>query len=305
MASTSSSHKHSFSEFERKTFTVSYDAFINHRGPDTKATVAFALYESLEEMGFCTFLHDQELQPGDSIEPAIQNVIYSSSVQIAIFFPRYAESPWCLNELVDMLKTRALFIPVFCDVKPYALRYLDKGAYKDAFAKHEEKGRFSKETLNDWKAALHSSSLVKGHEFSTDIDNVEELRTKIGLAAQQRVGKKCLPRDVETANDADIAASTSTSVQRNKSSSLLPRDSHSVGIDSKVEDMVGLLKNPQVAVIAVVGMGSLGKTFLLQCVYKKIKSSFDKSVWLSISKFYSVKGLQIDIAFQIGLIMIH
>ncbi|GLJ14385.1 hypothetical protein SUGI_0232410 [Cryptomeria japonica] len=100
--------------------------------------------------------------------------------------------------------------------------------------------------------------------LNASASNVEELRTKIALAVQQRVGKKCLPRDVETANDADIAASTSTSVQRTKSSSLLPRDSYSVGIDSKVEDIVGLWKNPQVAVIAVVGMGALGKTFLLQ-----------------------------------------
>ncbi|GLJ14395.1 hypothetical protein SUGI_0232530 [Cryptomeria japonica] len=144
-----------------------YDAFINHRGPDVKQTMAFALYDSLEEMGFWTLLDDQELKLGDSIEPAIKNFIFSSSVQITIFSPRYAKSAWCLNELVDMLKTKALFIPVFCDLKPYEFRYLENGAYKDAFVECEEKGRFSKETLQQWKEALRSCSLVSGYEFNT------------------------------------------------------------------------------------------------------------------------------------------
>ncbi|GLJ14367.1 hypothetical protein SUGI_0232140 [Cryptomeria japonica] len=306
MACTSSSHKPSFSEFERKTFTVSYDAFINHRGPDTKATVAFAIYESLEERGFWTFLDDQELQPGDSIEPAIQNAIYSSSVQIAIFSPGYAESPWCLNELVDMLKTKALFIPVFCDVKPSDLRFPHKGAYAHAIAEHEGKGRFSKKMLQQWKGALRSSSLVSGYELSKFNDNVEELRTKITLAVQERVGKKGFPRYVEVAKhhidlNADAEASTSRSAEVYKKSSLLRRDSHPVGIHSKVEDMLRFLQDPQVPVIAVVGMGGSGKTFLLQNVYSAFKSRFDNSIWLSISKSYAVKNLQHDIAFRIGL----
>ncbi|GLJ14369.1 hypothetical protein SUGI_0232160 [Cryptomeria japonica] len=284
-----------------------YDAFLNHRGPDVKETVAFALYDSLEELGFWTFLDDQELQLGDEIEPAIQNAIYSSSVQIAIFSPRYAESPWCLNELVDMLKTKALFIPVFCDVKPSDLRFPHKGVYAAAFAEHERKGRYSKKKLQQWKGALRSSSYISGHEFSTSNDNVEELCTKITLAVQQKIGKtsKGFQRYAEVAKrqisyNVEGAASTSASVQVKKSS-LLPRDSHPVGLDSKVEDMVGLLEDPKFQVIAVVGMGGSGKTFLLQNVYKKIKSSFNRSIWLSISKSYSVKNLQNDIAFQIGL----
>ncbi|GLJ14392.1 hypothetical protein SUGI_0232490 [Cryptomeria japonica] len=254
--------------------------------------------------GIWTFLDDQELQLGDSIEPAIRNAIYSSSVQIAIFSPRYAESPWYLNELVHMLKTRALFIPVFCDVNPSELRYPHKGIY--AFAKHEENGRFSKKKLQQWKEALRSSSLVSGYEFSTSNDNVEELRTKVALAVQQRVGKKGFPSYAEVAKHqivlkADAEASTSRSAEVYKKSSLLPRDSHPVGIDSKVEDMLRLLQDPQVPVIAVVGMGGSGKTFLLQNVYKALKSRFDNSIWLSISKSYAVKNLQHDIAFRKGL----
>ncbi|XP_059074189.1 disease resistance RPP13-like protein 4 isoform X1 [Cryptomeria japonica] len=308
MASSSSSEKLQDALMESSSSSKKlYDAFINHRGPDVKQTIAFALYDSLEENGFWTFLDEEELQLGDSIPSAIQNAIYSSKVQIAIFSPRYAESSWCLNELVDMLKTKALFIPVFCDVKPYDLRYPHKGVYKDAFAEHEEKGRFSNETLNDWKAALRSSSVISGYEFSTSNDNVEMLCTKIALAVQQAVGKtsKGFPRYVEAAKDqiclcADSSASTSRSAQVKKSC-LLPRDSHPVGIDSKVEDMLRLLQDQKIPVIAVVGMGGSGKTFLLQHVYNTGKSRFEYSIWLSISRSFSVKNLQHDIASHIGL----
>ncbi|GLJ14512.1 hypothetical protein SUGI_0234850 [Cryptomeria japonica] len=170
-----------------------------------------------------------------------------------------------------MLKTKALFIPVFCDVKPSDLRYPDKGVYAPSFAKHEE-------------------------------SNVEELCTKICLAVQQEVGKtsKGSPRYVEVAKD-QIWKLQKTSAQFKKLS-LLPRDSHPVRIDSKVEDMHRLLQDPQIPVIDVVGMGGSGKTFLLQNVYNKTKSSFDKSIWLCVSKSYAVKILQHDIvALHIGL----
>ncbi|GLJ52626.1 hypothetical protein SUGI_1120070 [Cryptomeria japonica] len=334
MASPSSSRERSFSDFQRETPAASrkiYDAFLNHRGPDVKETLAFALYDSLEEEGFKTFLDDMEIELGDPIPSAIQDAIYSSKVQIAIFSPRYAESSWCLDELVLMLETKARFIPIFCDVKPFELRYPDKGVYAAAFAKHEEKGRFSEERRDQWKEALHSSSLISGYEFTTSkgeqsldqckaalhssppisggeistsneiVNNIESLRTRIALAVQQEVGKKnVFPRHGQVGLHADTAASTST-LAHVKRSSLLPRDSHAVGIDSKVEDIKRLLENPQVQVIVVVGMGGLGKTFLLQNVYKALKSEYDHSIWLSISKTYSVKDLQHDIASDISL----
>ncbi|XP_059069735.1 toll/interleukin-1 receptor-like protein isoform X2 [Cryptomeria japonica] len=282
MGSFFSSHgRSSFSDFERETPAVCkkiYDAFISHRGPDAKATVAFALYEALEEKGFWTFLDEQELQLGDSITSAIQDAIYSSKVQIAIFSPRYAESCWCLDELVDMLKTKALLIPIFYGVKPFELRYLDKGCYADAFAKHQlyEK-RFGKDKIDQWKEALQSSADKSGYEFSTSNgigSDVERLCTEIALAVQQEIGKtfKGVGKHQKGLN-ADEAASTSTSAMLKKSS-LLHRDSGTVGIHSKVEHMVGLLEDAEVQVIAVVGMGGSVKTFLLQNVYESVKSLY-------------------------------
>ncbi|XP_059065162.1 probable 2' cyclic ADP-D-ribose synthase BdTIR [Cryptomeria japonica] len=196
MASSSLSHQQSmesdpFSEFQREGFSVvctkGYDAFINHRGPDIKESGASEIYNCVQVMGYRPFLDQPELQLGDPIPSTIQNAVNTSTVQISIFSPRYTESPWCLDELLLMLKTKARFIPVFCDVKPSDLRYPHKGVYGRALGEHEEKGRFSNERLQQWKEALKSSSFLCGYIFSTSNGNVKTLCRKIALAVKQEV----------------------------------------------------------------------------------------------------------------------
>ncbi|KAH9319246.1 hypothetical protein KI387_021015, partial [Taxus chinensis] len=59
------------------------------------------------------------------------------------------------------------------------------------------------------------------------------------------------------------STSTSQNVKWLRSSDL-ERDSRPVAIESKVEEILRLLDDPAALVIAVVGMGGAGKTFLLQ-----------------------------------------
>ncbi|GLJ19767.1 hypothetical protein SUGI_0358060 [Cryptomeria japonica] len=48
-------------------------------------------------------------------------------------------------------------------------------------------------------------------------------------------------------------------------------NSPAVAIDHKVDEILTLLDNPAIGVVAVVGMGGLGKTFLLHHVYDRTK----------------------------------
>ncbi|GLJ34025.1 hypothetical protein SUGI_0684250 [Cryptomeria japonica] len=144
-----------------------YDAFISHRGPDIKDTFAKQLYELLQERGCRAFLDREEIEGGDSIPFSIHNGICSSLVQIAIFSKRYAESSWCLDELVLMLQQRndSLFIPVFYDVEPKELRSTDRGAYAAAFSYYRSKKKYPNK-VNVWKEALASAADTSGYERS-------------------------------------------------------------------------------------------------------------------------------------------
>lgn len=130
-----------------------FDVFINHRGPDVKETLATQLYNSLQQLGIRAFLDKEEKELGNSFPSTIETAIRSAKVHIAIFSKRYAESPWCLAELVLMLNSQAKIIPVFYEVKPSDLRHIENGAYADAFKKYEEKGRYL-DKHNQWKEAL-------------------------------------------------------------------------------------------------------------------------------------------------------
>eukprot|EP01018_Ginkgo_biloba_P033767 Gb_35026 [translate_table: standard] len=84
-------------------------------------------------------------------------------------------------------------------------------------------------------------------------------------------------------------------------SSVLRNESQTVGMEDKIQTVINWLKEPGVRVIAVVGMGGLGKTLLLQHVFKRAKDWFTNSAWLSVSQNFSVKTLQCDIAEKINV----
>ncbi|GLJ19757.1 hypothetical protein SUGI_0357900 [Cryptomeria japonica] len=95
--------------------------------------------------------------------------------------------------------------------------------------------------------------------------------------------------------------STSTSgSERREELSFLEKDLPAVAVDYKVEQILRLLDNPAFRVVAVVGMGGLGKTFLLQHVFSITKQRYECSAWISVSQTYSLRKLQCDLASQIS-----
>ncbi|GLJ21223.1 hypothetical protein SUGI_0388970 [Cryptomeria japonica] len=105
-----------------------------------------------------------------------------------------------------------------------------------------------------------------------------------------------LLHEVWSANEASPTTSQSGDWKKNY---LLPSDSHLVGIQSKIDGILSLLDNNASPVIAVVGMGGLGKTYLLQHVYNMIRERYEISIWLSVSQSYSISKLQNNLAFQL------
>jgi len=154
-----------------------YDGFINHRGLDVKKTFANSLYRRLTSSGFLVFLDSPELEKGYPIASQLEAAIKVASVHIAVFSPTYAESSWCLDELVLMVESKATILPVFYDVKPDVVRWTRKtGAYAEALREHERKTtydsetgktkpRYDSETIEKWRTTLFDVSTISGFEL--------------------------------------------------------------------------------------------------------------------------------------------
>ncbi|KAL5575484.1 hypothetical protein UlMin_017183 [Ulmus minor] len=103
------------------------DVFINHRGIDTKRTVAGLLYHHLSLLGMRSFLDSKNMKPGDNLFDKIDTAIRSCKIGVAVFSPRYCESHFCLHELALLMESKKRVIPIFCNVKPSQLNVVDNG----------------------------------------------------------------------------------------------------------------------------------------------------------------------------------
>lgn len=175
-----------------------YDVFLNHRGPDTKETFARPLYLRLLKTGLRAFLDKDEMQPGYNFPSQIIDAIGTASVHIAIFSPRYAESNWCLDELVFMLESKAPIIPVFYRVKHSEVRWTQgkDGTYARALQQlakkktydpetQKNKLRYDSNTIEKWRNALSCVADNSGFELQTcNGDELEVLDKVVGCISK-------------------------------------------------------------------------------------------------------------------------
>ncbi|KAK6157413.1 hypothetical protein DH2020_011661 [Rehmannia glutinosa] len=59
------------------------DVFINHRGTDTKRTVASLLYDHLYQLKLCPFLDNKNMKPGDKLFEKIDAAITGCKIGVA------------------------------------------------------------------------------------------------------------------------------------------------------------------------------------------------------------------------------
>eukprot|EP00253_Pinus_taeda_P026710 PITA_26710 len=237
-----------------------YQVFINHRGPDVKKTFASILYRSLVKNGLKVFLDQSEMKEGEKITSQIEGAIRSASIHVAIFSPRYAESQWCLNELVLMRESGSTIIPVFYHVNPSELKRTN-GLYAKALHNlenkktHEEKLRYDSTTIENWRNALFDVAGISGFELEACNDDEGELLENV----VKRVLKILKRASLEVAK-------------------------YPCGLNEKVNDFENIVQSQQqsgkLMVVGIVGLGGMGKTTLAKELFNRKSSQYSRSCFL-------------------------
>eukprot|EP00253_Pinus_taeda_P034129 PITA_34129 len=258
------------------TSNLNYDVFLSHRGVDVKKTFASHLYRRLSSFGLKVFLDQPELQRGHYFAPQIEHAIQSASVHVAILSPRYADSEWCLNELLLMLDSGAPIIPVFYHVTPTEVRRttgkygkaLDNLARKPTRDPHtgEERSRYDPITIENWRNALSRVSGISGLELDAFNRDEGELLDKLVELVLSKVKKPAL----------EVAT-------------------YPIGLDDKVNDLentvlLQLQQNGKPQILGIVGLGGVGKTTLAKEIFNRKNQDYSKSCFLDDVRDNARKG---------------
>ncbi|CAL8107644.1 unnamed protein product [Prunus armeniaca] len=100
-------------------------------------------------------MDEDDLQVGQVIKPELLQAIGKSKISVIVFSKRYADSSWCLNELVKIMECgrtlNQIVLPIFYNVDPSDFRH-QKGTLESDFQKHTI--RHKDEVVKEWKDAL-------------------------------------------------------------------------------------------------------------------------------------------------------
>ncbi|XP_028952503.1 disease resistance protein RUN1 [Malus domestica] len=226
-----------------------YDVFLSFRG-DTRRNLTDYLALTLEKEGFHVFLDENTLTRGDPITPALQQAIKDSRLAAIIFSRGYAESRWCLEELVEILACKEtmglMVLPIFYDIDPTHVRH-QTSDFEEAFLRLQQ--RFP-DKVQIWKDALKAAAELAGEGFS-------ETTGYEGRFIQQIVDE----------------------IARKLKNTCLTVAPNPVGIDSRVQEIVKYLNDggsDDVRIIGIWGMGGLGKTTVAKDIFNKYPAIFNK-----------------------------
>lgn len=141
-----------------------HEVFISFRSEDTRKTFTSHLNAALERLDIKTYLDNNNLDRGEEIPTTLVRAIEEAKLSVIVFSKNYADSKWCLDELLKILECgrakRQIIVPVFYDIDPSDVRS-QRGTYAEAFAKHERNFNEKKKVL-EWKNGLVEAANYAG-----------------------------------------------------------------------------------------------------------------------------------------------
>ncbi|CAN6699595.1 unnamed protein product [Malus baccata var. baccata] len=243
-----------------------YDVYLSFSGVDTRDGFTGHLHAALKDRGYHAYMNEDDLSGGVEIIEEMFRAIEESRISIIVFSKSYADSSWCLDELVKIMECRSKLgqhvLPIFYYVNISNVRKQD-GDLAQAFQKHEREAE--QERVQQWKKALTEAANLFGHQI-TD------------------------PR-----SEAMLVRETVDKTKWLLSEDKLHVAKHQVGINSRIEDIITYLSSgglDDVLMVGIWGMGGSGKTAVAKAIYNQIHHKFQfKSFLADVSDTTSKYGL--------------
>ncbi|XP_050375465.1 disease resistance protein RPV1-like [Argentina anserina] len=231
-------------------FRLRWDVFLSFRGEDTRHTITNSLYDALVQRGVRVFRDDDALSRGDEIAASLLEAIDDSAAAVIVLSPRYADSRWCLEELAKICDGgRRLILPVFYQVDPSDVRR-QSGPFEEDFRSHER--RFESSKVCKWRNAMAKVGGIAGFVY-------------------------------HSSKEAELIQSVVKTVLAEIKRTPVGLAAYTVGLDSRIEDLVRLLdvRSSDVRVVVVHGMGGVGKTTLAKAVFNRLVGHFEGHSFIS------------------------
>ncbi|XP_068343917.1 disease resistance protein RPV1-like [Pyrus communis] len=274
-----------------------YDVFFSFSGEDTRNGFTDHLHTALTDKGYQAYIDEDDLKRGEEIQKELEQAIEKSKISIIVFSERYADSSWCLNELVKIMECRDKLgrhvLPIFYHIDPSHVRK-QNGVLAQAFKKHKKNIRKEKddkkreekrERVKQWRKALREAAeLAEEFQEHEEVKQWGEVLTKAANLSGYHLQITDNRREAKLIREIvdKIIPEWLPSVEK------LHVAKFPVGIYTRIQDIITYLSNggsDVVRMVGIWGMGGLGKTTAAKAIYNHIHHKFQFKSFLNVSEY--------------------